>query len=1242
MTVEGTGPGVAVTAEGLRASLDLPNAEGVALCLFDGDREVSRVPLKRGGDRVFRGLAPRFRAGARYGFRVQGPFDPARGHRFDASKLLADPYAFAFDRPFGLHPSMFRFGEDSGPHAPKAIAGAPPEGEPGRKRIAAEALVIYELNLRGFTRLHPQIPETVRGTFAALAHPASIAHLSALGVTAVEIMPADAFVDERHLAPLGLANAWGYNPVVFGAPDPRLAPGGWAEVRAATDALHAAGMEAILDVVFNHNGESDQFGPTLSFRGLDNATFFRLDPKNPAHYINDAGTGNCVALDRSLVVEMAVGALRRWMVCGGIDGFRFDLAVALGRRTDGFDPHAPFFQAAAGDPVVSKARLIAEPWDIGPGGYQLGRFGPAWAEWNDHYRDAARRFWRGDAGVRGDIATRLAGSRDVFGEAAAPSKSVNFIVAHDGFTLADLVAYARKHNDANGEKSRDGTDANYSWNHGVEGPTADPAIAAARKRDQRNLLALLLASRGTPMIAMGAELGFSQGGNNNAYAQDNASAAIHWEKADEDLVRFASRLVRLRTNHPALSRDAFLAGQPFDASGLPDVEWRDAEGPMSQAAWNDPAGPVLVAVFAAPDGDRPDRAALAMNRAEYGMDLRLPSPRTGLAWRVVADTETPDAPERTLPVADRCRLAGRACLILAEGPAPKGLRGGPPSADAIDALSGAVGLSGEWWDLGGRKTVVSADSKIALLGALGLAAASGADARESLKSVLDETRRRRVPPSVLLREGEAPALPLRDATRACEARIEREDGGVVEWKTPAGDGVRRALADGGAVVERTVALPDLPLGRHRLIVDGVECALTVAPARCHGTEIALGKRFGVTAQLYALRRSGDQGIGDFSALAEAGEAAGGAGAAYLGVSPMHMLFARDRERASPYYPSDRSFLDPILIDVFDAGLARDPSAEAALTALAPAAAKTAAARLVDYPEVWRIKHAALEALHGAFARLAGAQPADPLVADYRAFVARGGGALKRFAAFQAIAAGEEGENWRQWPEALRDGDPGAVAAAAGKAAKRSDFALFCQWVADRQLGQRGGARAQEWTDNRLLPRSRGRIRPRRRRSLGAGEGADARRDCRRAARPVLHPGPELVPARAESARRSASRLEKPQRALRSQHAARRHAAHRPRHGPAAPLPHPRRREALGGGLPLLSARRPHRAHRAREPARALHGGRRGPRHRRGGLSRTHDESRHPRHARPVFRAQRGGVLAASRISGAVGGLRLDA
>jgi glycogen debranching enzyme GlgX/4-alpha-glucanotransferase len=1066
MTELPAGLGVAVAAKGLEAALVLPNAESASLCLYDGDREVFRAPMARDAHGVLRGLAPGFGAGARYGFRVDGPYDPARGARFDASKLLADPYAWRFDRPFRLHPSMFAFGDDSGPFAPKAIAGAPPAGEPGFKRVAAEALIIYELNLRGFSRLNPAIPEARRGTFAGLADPASIAHLAKLGVTAVEIMPADTFVDERHLPPLGLSNAWGYNAVVFGAPDPRLAPGGWAEVRAATDALHAAGMEAILDVVFNHDGESDQFGPTLSFRGLDNAAWFHLDPRDPAVYVNDTGTGNCLALDRPLVIGMAIGALRRWMIHGGFDGFRFDLATTLGRRADDFDPKAPFLQALGADPVLAKARLIAEPWDVGPGGYRLGQFGPAFAEWNDRFRDAARRFWRGDPGLRGEIATRIAGSHDVFAGAATPSKGVNFVVAHDGFALRDLVSYANKHNEANGEHNRDGTDNNLSWNHGVEGPSDDPAILAARSRDERNLLTLLIASRGTPMLSMGMELGFSQGGNNNAYAQDNATSAIDWRAADASLVAFTARLIKVRRGNSALSRDAFLSGAPFDSSGLADVEWRDADGPMTVGGWNDPAGAVLVAIFATPQGDGVDRVALAMNRSTAEAEIRLPTPRSGMAWRALIDTSDPETPERRIALADRVRLHARSSLILAEARTASGGPGsGAPSAETIDALAGAAGIAAEWWDVRGKRTIVTPETKIALLTALGREAGSEAEARGSLTRLVDETRRRRLPFSLVLRLGEPQVAPLRDLPRAADARIAPEDGAAVEWRVEAGDGVRRGLPDGRAVAERTIALPALPVGRYRLTVDGVECALTVAPPKAFGSPAAQRKRFGVAAQLYALRRAGedrpDQGIGDFSALALAGEKAGSAGAAYFGVSPLHMLFPRDRDRASPYYPSDRRFLDPILIDALDgAGLPRDEAVDAALTALAPAFAAAAATKHVEYDAVWRAKRAALEAWSAAFARVRGARPGDPLVADYHAFARSGGEALRRFAAFQATADGEAGANWRLWPQDMRDGEPKAIDKAIERNRQSFEFALFCQWLADRQLG-RAAERARE-------------------------------------------------------------------------------------------------------------------------------------------------------------------------------------
>ena len=807
-------------------------------------------------------------------------------------------------------------------------------------------------------------------------------------------------------------------------------------------------------------------GRRLSFRGLDNEAWFRLDPRNPALYINDAGTGNCLALDRPLVIDMAIGALKRWMVHGGFDGFRFDLGTSLGRRADGFDPEAPFFQALAADPVLVNARLIAEPWDVGPGGYRLGQFGPAFAEWNDRFRDAARRFWRGDPGLRGEIATRMAGSRDLFARAAAPSKGVNFVVAHDGFTLRDLVSYDRKHNEANGENNHDGTDNNLSWNHGVEGPSDDPAIVESRSRDERNLLDAVA------RFARDADASHGLGARLQPGRQQQRLRPGQRDERDRlaRRRRLADRLRRSPHRGSPRQRSAVarrfpdrvaVRRKPAPRRRMARRQWADDAG-----GWNDPEGAVMVAVFAAPQGDVVDRVAIAMNRSNADTELCLPTPRAGMAWRILIDTHDPDAPERWLALADRVRLRARSSLIVAEAPtASGGLHSGAPTVETIDKLATEAGIAAEWWDVAGKRTIVSPETKIALLAALGLDVASEAQARDSLTRLVDDTQRRRLPFSLVLRLGEPLVAPLRDMARAADARIVREDGAVAEWPVEPADGVRRDLPDGRSVSERRIALPELPIGRYRLIVDGVECALTIAPPEAFSPKAALRKRFGVAAQLYALRRAGedgrDQGIGDFSALARAGEEAGGAGAAYLGLSPLHMLFPRDRERASPYYPSDRRFLDPIFIDALDdAGLPRDEALSAALAALAPQFAAASATKYVAYEAVWRAKRAALEARSAAFARLRASQPSDPLIADYHAFARSGGETLRRFAAFQAAADGEAGENWRLWPQDLRDGEPKAIDKAIERNRAAFEFALFCQWLADRQLG-RAAERARE-------------------------------------------------------------------------------------------------------------------------------------------------------------------------------------
>lgn len=560
--------GAHVERHGTSFAVRAPTATAVWLCLFDDEVE-HRVAMMRDGAvwRVDAGVGE----GVRYGYRVDGP--PPH----DVSKLLVDPYATTLDRSFAYDPRLGEHGVETAPLVPKAVvsepvavASAPP--------LFRHGGLIYEVNVRGFTMLHPDVPEEQRGTIAALAHPAVIAHLLKLGVDAVELMPVVAWIDERHLVPLGLANAWGYNPVVPMALDPRLAPGGVAELRETVATLRGHGIGVILDIVFNHTGESDEFGPTLSLRGLDGAAYAR---DGEGRLINDAGTGNTLDFSNPAIRDVTLAAMRHFVTRCGVDGFRFDLATVMA-RSPGFDAGAPIFAEIAADPLLADRVLIAEPWDTGPGGYQLGAFPRNWLEWNDRFRDDVRRFWRGDSS-NGALATRLSGSSDVFGGRA--TRSVNFVAAHDGFTLADTVAYAERHNHANGENNRDGHAHEVSWNNGAEGACDDASVIERRHADQRVLLATLFASRGTIMLTAGDEFGRTQAGNNNAYAQNNAITWLDWHARDRRLEDYVADLSRQRRATRVLS----------DPAIRHNACWRRLDGgAMGQADWDSSAGFAMI------------------------------------------------------------------------------------------------------------------------------------------------------------------------------------------------------------------------------------------------------------------------------------------------------------------------------------------------------------------------------------------------------------------------------------------------------------------------------------------------------------------------------------------------------------------------------------------------------------------------------------------------------------------------
>jgi glycogen operon protein len=623
--------GATVSTEGTRFAVWSQTAKRLWLCLFEGENETKRLELQPEGDGIHALFVPGLAAGARYGFRADGDYAPERGLWFDPDKLLVDPYAAEIDRPYVYDTRLAaRRGEggDTAPLLPKAVVVDLAAPVPATAPLFQSGGLIYEVPVRAFSVRHPGVPEKDRGTIRALAAPAIIEHLQKLGVSAVELMPVTARIDERHLPPLGLTNTWGYNPVTFMALDPRLAPGGLVDLRDTVAMLHRAGIGVILDLVFNHTGESDALGPTLSLRGLDAGTYYRREADGSL--VNDTGTGNTLACEHPVVRELILDSLRHFVRHTGVDGFRFDLAPVLGRVNGGFDPHAPLLDAMRSDPLLGGRVLIAEPWDIGPGGYQLGNFGPPFLEWNDKYRDDVRRFWRGDGGMVGALATRLAGSSDVFaGHAGQTTRSVNFIAAHDGMTLTDVTTYARKHNEANGEGNRDGHDENLSWNNGVEGDTNDPAAKEKRHRDGRAMLATLFASRGAIMLTAGDEFGRTQQGNNNAYAQDNDITWLDWEGRDRMLEAYAFALGALRRSVPALGETGFLTGLPPSPGAVPDVAWLTETGaPLVQADWQDTDRHRLGVMLDAGNGER---LAVVVNGDRRACLFTLPV-RDGFSW----------------------------------------------------------------------------------------------------------------------------------------------------------------------------------------------------------------------------------------------------------------------------------------------------------------------------------------------------------------------------------------------------------------------------------------------------------------------------------------------------------------------------------------------------------------------------------------------------------------------------------
>ena len=682
---------------GVNFALFSEHATRVELCLFDSaeaEFESLTIPLPEHTDMVWHGYLPDVQPGQLYGYRVHGPFAPHVGHRFNPNKLLVDPYARVLGRPIRWNETLFgfTFGEDdttfdtrdSAAFAPLAavVDNAFTWGDDRPPRTPWHQTLIYELHVKGFTKLNAALPEALRGTYRGLASEPAIRHLTSLGVTAVELMPVHHHADEWHLVQRGLGNYWGYNTLSYFAPDLAYSSAdspldAVREFKKMVRALHAAGLEVILDVVYNHTAEGNHLGPTLSLRGIDNASYYRLLPDQPRYYQDFTGCGNTLNMRSPRVLQLIMDSLRYWVLEAHVDGFRFDLASALARELHAVDKLGAFFDIIHQDPVLSQVKLIAEPWDLGEGGYQVGNFPSKWTEWNGTYRDTVRRFWRGDGGVVSELATRLSGSSDLYEQSGRrPYASINFVTAHDGFTLADLVSYNEKHNEANGEQNRDGENNNLSGNHGAEGPTTDPQINELRARQRRNFLATLLTSIGVPMISGGDEVGRTQHGNNNAYCQDNETSWTRWDlSADQrDFLDFSRRLIRIWKENPVLRRRKFLQGRRIRGADVTDISWLDTSGrEMTDEMWNAPDVRTLGmrlngdAIDEADErGERVtgDTVLVIFNAGTATEPFVLPATGAAESWETLIDTADPWVPARRLREGDQYELQPRSMAVL--------------------------------------------------------------------------------------------------------------------------------------------------------------------------------------------------------------------------------------------------------------------------------------------------------------------------------------------------------------------------------------------------------------------------------------------------------------------------------------------------------------------------------------------------------------------------------------------------
>lgn len=1077
--------GTRVTAEGVEFALFSRHATNVTLCVFDadGEREIARHRLVRGDSDIWRLTLPWAKAGLVYGYRVDGPFDPDQGHRFNANKLLVDPFARALTAPVRNHPALFAYkpgdaagdlgfsNEDSAPYVPKGVVTEPlAAGNPAKRPMTPLAeSVIYELHVGGFSRRHPGLAEGLRGTFAGLTSAPLLEHIKSLGVTAVELMPVHAFSDEPHLWKRGLSNYWGYNSFSFFAP--HTSYGSPAAFREMVQRFHAAGIEVILDVVYNHTGEGDEHGPTVSYRGIDNASYYRLQPGHKRLYVNDTGCGNTLAVEHPYVREMILASLRYWAEEMRVDGFRFDLAPILARQAGGFSADAAFFKAVEDDPVLAGLKLIAEPWDVGPGGYRLGEFPLHWSEWNDQYRDTVRAFWRGDDSIIGALADRIAGSRKLFRHhGRRPQASINYVAVHDGFTLEDVVSYNGKHNEANHEGNRDGHNHNLSRNWGVEGPSDDPAIRRLRRQQKRNMLATLFLSQGVPMLQAGDEFGRTQHGNNNSYCQDNELSWLDWQNADLELAEFVRKLILLRRAFPQLRRHGFLAGDALLKGDAADIVWFSPEGrQMRPQDWQLHYARCFGFYLGAcvpPEGEATSPLLVLMNAHHEAIEFRMPRALYGASWDCLIDTSEVHLERSSIAAGQAIALAAHSLVVLGGriDEAAEAAEASAHSYGLID-LAVAAGFEQVWEDLAGVKHRLGADTAKLFLDQFGFDVSSDAIIDRQTRDLIGSIWHELVAPVTVLRfdsevEGGNAAVGYKGECRLhlpenlMDARL--------NWLIALEDG---SSIGGSADIERLPLLrstrvdrcmyhelvlplpPGLPYGYHdlELVVGKREAVsrLIVAPLHCYRPDwLRAGERvFGIAHQLYSLRREPDTGIGDFSDLTRLVASAARAGADVVGLNPLHALFPLRPGHASPYAPSSRLWLNTMFLDI--AGM----DGYAGETVVGEHAGAVTNGTLVDYADVATRKLALFRTLYRRFRD----QGTPERKAAFARFRDERGQSLAGFATFSALDAHFDGQFPQQWPAGYRNPASPEIAAFVRDHADEIAFHAWLQWQADEQL-----------------------------------------------------------------------------------------------------------------------------------------------------------------------------------------------